>query len=163
MQADVKVWDEVLRLNLTSAMHLARFALPHITARPGGNIIFMSSLLIRRTVTEDHVGMEAYAASKAGLTAFAHTLFHSLAPYKTKVTSINFGLTATALGMRPPAHHLDFEMQDPGKMIQPEDVAASVVYACRLPHTACPLDIDLAPVGDYAAPQTTKLHAAARL
>jgi len=137
-------------------MHLTRFALPHITVSPGGTIVFMSSAAVRRTVSDEHAHMEPYLASKSGLNGFARTLFFSLAPYGTRVTCINFGITATPLGLRPPGQGKP--ALDGAKMIQPEDVAASVVYACRMPPSACPLDIDLLPVGEYAAPNVMREH-----
>ena len=66
---DPQVWNEVLRINLTSAMIAARVALPHM--RRGGAMLHVSSTQCYRG---DDRPQDAYQASKAALLALSKSI-----------------------------------------------------------------------------------------
>ena len=66
---DPQVWNEVLRINLTSAMITARVALPHM--RRGGAMAHVSSTQCYRG---DDRPQDAYQASKAALLALSKSI-----------------------------------------------------------------------------------------
>ena len=66
---DPEVWNEVLRINLTSAMIAARVTLPHM--RRGGAMLHVSSTQCYRG---DDRPQDAYQASKAALLALSKSI-----------------------------------------------------------------------------------------
>lgn len=83
-------WDAVLTTNLSGPFRLARAAIPHITTRPFGRIVIISSV----AATMGNAGQGAYAASKAGLLGFTKTLARELATTGTTVNLVIPGPTA---------------------------------------------------------------------
>jgi len=69
-------WHRVMAVNLTGAFLLAKHASPHLTAAEGAIV----NIAATRPVGE-HLGREAYAASKAGLVGLTEALAASLAPH----------------------------------------------------------------------------------
>ena len=74
-------WDEMIRVNLSSAFYVTQAALPGLRARKWGRIIIMSSIAAQ---TGGVIGPH-YAASKAGLIGLAHSYAAMLA--KEGITS----------------------------------------------------------------------------
>ena len=62
-EADTHAWDQMIQVNLLSAMRLTRLTLPRIIEGGKGAIIFLASLAGRFTSP----GMGAYCASKHGM------------------------------------------------------------------------------------------------
>jgi NAD(P)-dependent dehydrogenase (short-subunit alcohol dehydrogenase family) len=62
-ELDIDTWNRVLSINVTGAMLMARFALPHMIERGGGAIVNISSTGARVSTGRT----PAYGASKAGL------------------------------------------------------------------------------------------------
>jgi NAD(P)-dependent dehydrogenase (short-subunit alcohol dehydrogenase family) len=71
----LQVWNEVIKLNMISAMYLTRLAMPHllrrvrVTGQPADIVFVSTSLCLERT--QPMPGIAPYATSKAGLAAFA--------------------------------------------------------------------------------------------
>lgn len=82
-------FDAVLRTNLYSVKWLASAALPHFTARPGGRFVTIASLIGNRSWL---AGLDAYAASKAGMSGLAKSLALEFARHKATVNVIEPGL-----------------------------------------------------------------------
>ena len=74
-------WDEMIRVNLSSAFYVTQAALPGMRTRKWGRIIIMSSIAAQ---TGGVIGPH-YAASKAGLIGLAHSYAAMLA--KEGITS----------------------------------------------------------------------------
>lgn len=88
---DPATWERELTFNLTSAHLAARAALPAITARRGGAIVFTSSGQAVMAAT-DRAG---YAAAKAGVISYTRSLAASVAGSGTRVNCIAPGPTDT--------------------------------------------------------------------
>ncbi|KAA8496305.1 putative oxidoreductase YoxD [Porphyridium purpureum] len=145
-RVDVAVWDQVMKINLLhGVMHLTRFAVPYMIQNKARNqsstVVYLGTFAIRDAVNPAYVGIEPYLASKAGVNAFASVMSNTLRPYDIKVSVLNFGLAATELGLRSGP----LGTGDPNTLIQPEDVAAAVLYICRTAPTVAPLEITLIP------------------
>ena len=67
---DPAVWDEVIRINLSSVFYCARAAIPAIAAAGGGSIINTASSMARLPLG----GLDAYAASKGGVALLTQSL-----------------------------------------------------------------------------------------
>lgn len=69
-ELDLERWQHMLRLNLESAVHLARAVLPGMIARGYGKLVFVGS----RVARQPFPGSLGYATSKAGLEVLVKTL-----------------------------------------------------------------------------------------
>ncbi|MBB4615415.1 SDR family NAD(P)-dependent oxidoreductase [Novosphingobium taihuense] len=82
-------FDRVMRTNLYSVKWLASAALPHFAARSGGRMIAIASLIGNRSWL---AGLDAYAASKAGMTGLCKSLALEFAKLEATVNLIEPGL-----------------------------------------------------------------------
>jgi 3-oxoacyl-[acyl-carrier protein] reductase len=119
-------WAQVLEVDLTSGMRLARAALRGMMKRRWGRIIAIGSVV----GATGNPGQANYAAAKAGLAGFTKALAQEVASRSITVNLVAPGMIKTAmtdvlseeqrqkLAERIPAGHLG----------QPADVAAAVVF-----------------------------------
>jgi 3-oxoacyl-[acyl-carrier protein] reductase len=84
--------DEVLSLNLKSAILCSQAVVPSMIERKSGAIINVASIAGR---TGGGPGAGAYAAAKGGLIAFSKALARELAPHGVRVNSISPGVIDT--------------------------------------------------------------------
>jgi 3-oxoacyl-[acyl-carrier protein] reductase len=87
-----ETWDEVMNLNLKSAMLCSQAVVPSMLERKSGAIINVVSIAGRNG---GGPGAGAYAAAKGGLLAFSKALAKELAPYGVRVNSISPGVIDT--------------------------------------------------------------------
>ena len=85
-------WDEVMNLNLKSAMICAQAVAPSMIERRSGAIINVVSIAGR---TGGGRGAGAYAVAKGGLITFTKTLAKEMAPYGVRVNAIAPGMIDT--------------------------------------------------------------------
>jgi SDR family mycofactocin-dependent oxidoreductase len=128
-----EAWDTMLDINLKGAWLVARRVIPHMIARKAGVIINNSSVAGLRGMGR----LSHYAASKWGLVGLTKSWAQELAPHNIRVISIHptgvntpmndglaalEGLTPEQVAGRSAGNLL------PVPWIEPEDVAAAVVY-----------------------------------
>jgi len=128
---DPAAWDKVLDVNLRATFHLARHALPEINKSPGGAVVKIGS------IAATYSGDGAYVATSRGLDGFGDALFEDVREFGTKVCTIRPGFVNTAMAASDPL--------DATRMIQPEDIARTVLFVLAMPGTACPTEITLRP------------------
>jgi len=93
------VWDDTLRINLSSAFHVTQAVLPGMRARRWGRIIMLSSVAAQ---TGGVVGPH-YAASKAGLIGLTHSYASLLAKEGITANTISPALIDTDMVRTNPA------------------------------------------------------------
>lgn len=131
--ADLSAWRDIMDVNFNAVMYLSRHLLPGMVSRKSGTVINISSLSGRNT----NAGGAIYSATKHALNGFSGCMYEDVRDYGVKVSTIMPGFVDTdlteSLGMQA------------NKMIQPEDVAASVEYVLSASTYCCPTEIVLRP------------------
>ena len=90
-------WDEILNLNLKSAMLCSQAVAPSMIERKSGVIINVVSIAGRNG---GGLGAGAYAAAKGGLIALTKSLAKELAPHGVRVNSVSPGVIDTPFHQR---------------------------------------------------------------
>ena len=85
-------WDEVLSLNLKSAVFCAQAVAPSMIARRAGAIVNLGSIAGHNG---GGPGAGPYAAAKAGLVAMTKSLAKELAPHGVRVNAVSPGVIDT--------------------------------------------------------------------
>jgi 3-oxoacyl-[acyl-carrier protein] reductase len=121
-------WRRLVDTNLTSAVYVTRAALRHME-RPGGRIVFISSLAARHGGAP---GAAAYAATKAGLEGLTRGLAKELAPRSIRVNAVVPGfILGTPFHEKfttPEGAKAAIDATLVGRAGCPEDVANAVLY-----------------------------------
>lgn len=78
-EADVTIWERMLRINLVAPALLARAAAPHMRSAGAGRIVNLVDMMVDRPVK----AYAPYSASKAALASLTRTLALELAPHIT--------------------------------------------------------------------------------
>jgi len=96
-EIDLDVWDQVLRINLTSMVHTVKCAVPLMTATGGGSMVHVSTIQFLRG---DERPQDAYQASKAGVCALSRSLAIQHAKAGIRSNAVLPGVTWTPLQAR---------------------------------------------------------------
>jgi NAD(P)-dependent dehydrogenase (short-subunit alcohol dehydrogenase family) len=107
-------WDQVLNTNLRGVYYCIRAFAPAMIRARSGHVINISSLAGKNPLPNG----AAYAASKWGLNGLSYSVAEELRGYNIRVAVVCPGSVNTDL-----SPHTG---KDPGKMLQPEDVAHAV-------------------------------------
>jgi 3-oxoacyl-[acyl-carrier protein] reductase len=126
-------WDLTLAVNIRAPMDITTLALPHIVKSEAGAVIFLASIAGKMSFA----GGGAYCASKHAVPGFAGSVFEDVREHGVKVCAISPGFVNTGL--------VASKNLDADKMIQPEDVADTVLWICQTPANVCPTQITLRP------------------
>jgi NADP-dependent 3-hydroxy acid dehydrogenase YdfG len=132
--------DELYAVNVRAPFRITQALLPSLRAE-AGQLVFVNSSAGARPAGE-HVG--AYAATKHALRAIADSVRAEENGRGVRVISVYPGRTAGPLQER--LHKLEGRPYDPGRLLQPEDVAAAVLSALTLPSTAEATDVHVRPM-----------------
>ncbi|HEY1998308.1 acetoacetyl-CoA reductase [Paraburkholderia sp.] len=122
-------WDAVLRTNLDSLFNMTKPVCDGMVERGWGRIINIASII----GCKGGFGQTNYAAAKAGMHGFTKSLALEVAKKGVTVNTISPGFIATKMVTAVPQEVLDSKIipQIPvGRLGQPEEVAALVVYLC---------------------------------
>ena len=130
-EADLDHCDAIIDTNLKAHYYFARHCLAEINKQPGGAVIKIGS------VNAAYSGASAYPASNQGLRGYAEVLFEDVRDFGTKVCTIMPGYVNTELVR---SNDLNSEL-----MIQPEDIAQTVLFVLSIAGTACPTEITILP------------------
>ena len=119
-------WRSLMAVNLDSAFTLVRAATPVLRERSGGAIVLISSINGAR----GKVGQAAYAASKAGLEAFARTAARELGGFGVRVNVVAPGWIDTPMTAAVPEEFRRRAAEESalGRLGEPDDVARAVLF-----------------------------------
>jgi serine 3-dehydrogenase len=137
-QLTVQGWDELLATNLTGAFHCTQAVLPAMRQRGDGLIIYLSTGAVQRP----DVSGVAYQASKHGLTGLAQGTRIEERDHGIRTSLIFPGLCETEILQKRPAP-TPRDILD--KALQPDDVAAAVLFIAQLPSRAVVPELQLLP------------------
>ena len=133
-----EIWDEMLAVNLSGAYHLSRLVLPAMRLAGGGHLIYISSI----SGVYPDVSGPAYQATKRGMFGIAHSIRVEEKDAGIRTCVVCPGLVDTEI--------LDKRLVKPGpevlaKALQPEDVAATVLFVAKLPPRASIPELQIMP------------------
>jgi 3-oxoacyl-[acyl-carrier protein] reductase len=129
-------WDATMATNLRGLFLVTRAVLPPMRARRRGTIVNVASLSARN----GFIGGAAYAASKHAVLGFGRSLMLELRKEGIRIITVCPGSVDTGMIRDQP-----MLKPDPSRILQPEDVAETVLHAIRLPDRALVSEIDLRP------------------
>lgn len=141
-EGDPDVWDRVLNLNVNAAFRTVHAVLPHMVERKTGDIIFTSSIAGVVPVVWEPV----YTASKFAVQAFVHTVRRQVARHGVRVGAVLPGPVVTALIKDWPQAKLD-EALAAGALMEPREVADSVIFMLTRPRNVTIRDLVILPNG----------------
>lgn len=130
-------WRSLLETNLTGVFSCVRAALPQLR-RSHGQVVVVSSV----SAVWPDVSGPAYQASKGGVLAFARAAAIEEHEHGVRFTSILPGMVGTELLDKRPAPPTAEVL---AQCLQPEDVAATIVFALSLPERACLAELTVLP------------------
>lgn len=131
VNAQTEEWERTVDVNCKGLLHCLSSTVPGMLSRGSGHIVAISSDAGRKVFP----GLGVYSASKFFVEATLQSLRLETAGTGLRVTSVQPGNTATELlGMSTDAEAIEKYGEPSGaKILDPEDVANSIVYALRQP------------------------------
>ncbi len=124
----VRVWDELLAVNLRGMFNYCNAVVPVMRSRKSGNIVNVSSTASQRgEAFHSH-----YAASKGGMNAYTKSLSTELAPDNIRVNAVAPGWVDTDLNERVFADAREKERIRQGiplgRIARAEDIAGPILF-----------------------------------
>ena len=128
----LKDFDAVIATNLRAPFLLMRAVIPHMIARRAGDIVNISSLAGQGPLANG----AAYAASKWALNGLSYSAAEELRSHNIRVSVVAPGSVNTDFGRGG---------KDRTKMLQPDDVAATVAMLVTQPRNAFISEVRMRP------------------
>lgn len=132
-------WTRIVDVNLNGAFYCARAALPMMRAQGDGLIINVSSWAGR---FNSYLSGPAYNAAKHGMLALNASLNMEECRNGIRACAICPGEVATPILDARPVKLSD---EDKARMLQPEDLAETIVFVARMPSHICLNEILISP------------------
>ena len=129
-------WDATMSTNVRSLYLMTRAVLPAMRRRKQGSIVNVASLAGRN----GFVGGTAYTASKHAVLGFSRSLMLEVRKDNVRVIAICPGSVDTSMMRDQP-----MLKSEPSRILQPEDVAATILHALTLPERALVSELDIRP------------------
>ncbi|HUQ15509.1 MAG TPA: SDR family NAD(P)-dependent oxidoreductase [Gemmatimonadales bacterium] len=129
-------WDTTMATNLRGLFLMTRAVLPPMRARGHGDIVNVASLAARN----GFAGGSAYVASKHAVLGFGRALMLELRKEGIRVITVCPGSVDTGMLRDQPVLK-----SDPARILQPEDVAETILHSLRLPERAMMSEVDIRP------------------
>ncbi len=133
-------WDRMLNLNINAAFRSIHAVLPHMVERRTGDIIATSSVAGVVPVLWEPV----YTASKFAVQAFVHTVRRQVLKHGIRVGAVLPGPVVTALLDDWPQAKME-EALTSGSLMQPKEVADSVLFMLTRPRNVVIRDLVILP------------------
>src|SRR5687768_13867799 len=129
-------WDTTMGTNVRSLYLVTRGVPPGIRRRKRGDIVTVASLAGRN----GFAGGTAYTASKHAVLGFSRSLMLEVRKDNVRVIAVCPGSVDTSMLRDQP-----MLKSEPSRILQPEDVAASILHALTLPDRAMVSELDIRP------------------
>jgi 3-oxoacyl-[acyl-carrier protein] reductase len=119
-------FDSVISVNLKGVFLCSRAVVPHMIRKGSGVILNASSVV----GLYGNFGQTNYAATKAGVIAFARTWSRELGKYNIRVNAVAPGFIATGMVQKMPEKVVQTMVSRTplGRMGKPEDIAEAYVW-----------------------------------
>lgn len=114
---DIKSWQRMYALNVLTALHTSRAAIPHLAASTAGRIVNIGAM----GALQAGSGMGPYAASKAGV----HRLTEALAAEHKGRMTVNAVLPSI---IDTAANRTSMPKADFSKWVRPEELAEVILF-----------------------------------
>jgi 3-oxoacyl-[acyl-carrier protein] reductase len=128
----VRDFDGMMNVNLRGIFLCCKAVLPTMIRQKAGAIINIASLAGKNSV----IGGATYAATKWGLLGFSRSLMLEVRDFDIRVVAICPGSVNTSFSDHS---------KDSDKIIQPQDVADTVLFALSMPARSNVSEIDIRP------------------
>jgi len=128
----VKDFDGMMNVNLRGIFLCCKGVLPTMIRQKAGAIINIASLAGKNSV----IGGATYAATKWGLLGFSRSLMLEVRDFNIRVVAICPGSVNTSFSDHS---------KDSDKIIQPQDVADTVLFSLTMPARSNVSEIDIRP------------------
>jgi 3-oxoacyl-[acyl-carrier protein] reductase len=126
VNTSVEEYDDLMDTNMKSSFLFSRHAVPLMIQQRSGTILFISSI----AGLQGAAGESVYCAAKFAQVGFAQSLDAELRKHNIKVGVICPGGTKTEFAL---GHGRTEEWVRNSHMMQPEEVAEAIVFACLQP------------------------------
>ena len=127
---DIAQWRQMIDVNLLGLLYCTREALPFIRDSGGGHIVNVSSVAGRTA----NFGSAVYNMTKWGVTGFSEALRQEALNSGIRVTCVEPGFVDTELqghNEHPTVVEATEKMRNEiGKVLEAEDIARRILYAC---------------------------------
>lgn len=135
-EMSVAEFDRIIDINLRGVFLCTRHILPLMYEQGGGTIVTISSLAGRH----GFAGGGAYCASKFGVMGMMESVFHEARGRDVRIVTISPGSVDTSF-----FEEAQTTTPNRANILQPEDVADTVILACTLPERALIRELDIRP------------------
>jgi NADP-dependent 3-hydroxy acid dehydrogenase YdfG len=140
VSGDVARWRDLIETNLLGLAYSVRAVLPQMHKQGSGHLFLVASQSGRYA----YEGEAIYIASKWGVVGFGHAVRMEVQSAGIRVTLVEPGLVDTPLTRQNPSVRPLLEAFTP---LQPEDVAAAIVFAFTQPPHVNVNELALRPLG----------------
>ncbi|MFT3967053.1 MAG: SDR family oxidoreductase [Sphingobium sp.] len=110
-------WDFLYKINVTTALHASRAALPSLLSTKGAIVNIGAAATLKAGL-----GMGAYTASKSGVARLTEALAEELKDKGVRVNAVLPSIIDT------PANRADMGEADAGKWVAPEELAHVIAF-----------------------------------
>lgn len=131
-------WDEMFNLDVRAVFLLTREALPYLRKAGEADIVNVVSLSGKHAFA----GGGGYGAAKHALLGFTRCLMFEERDNGIRVLALCPGSVDTDFFDNPLTRHM---APEPGRAMQPEDIADTILHMIRLPYRATISEIDIRP------------------
>lgn len=132
----VEKWHEMFATNVNGIFYFTRLALPGMKKQGSGHIVNIAST----AGLEGYAQTSGYCATKFAVRGFSDALYKEVRDHGVKVTCVYPGSVKTDFFR----HHGSIEPHD--NMMQPEDIAAQILYALQSPPNFHHVNIEMRPL-----------------
>jgi len=129
-------FDSVIRVNLRGSFLCMKYILPHMYQREEGTVVTISSVAGKH----GFAGGGAYCSSKFGVMGLGECAFQEARQHNVRIVAICPGSVDT-----PFFDHAHTTAPNRDRILQPEDVADTVLLAIKLPKRALLRELDIRP------------------